>query len=173
MPQSRGRHAPSNARWVAWTGLSLGAVGAAVLWCWERPLGLAHGPLFFVVVALTALSAGAAVIAMLRRVAADQRSRGSAAERPPAGGPAAPQRTPPEPLPGLLPELLLGIALLVCGGLAALFFLIPTNDDDPWIPWAASALIFVALAIRPVRSYLRVRGARRGRPGRAADTDRR
>ncbi|WP_143469803.1 MULTISPECIES: hypothetical protein [unclassified Leucobacter] len=172
MPQSPGRRTPSGARWVAWTGLSLGAVGVVALWCWERPLGLSQGPLFFAVVALTALSAGAAVIALLRRVAADQRSGGSAAERSPAEG-AASRRTPPEPLPGLLPELLLAFALLVCGGLAALFFLLPTNDDDPWIPWAASVLIFVALATRPIRGYLRVRGSRGGRTGPSADTGRR
>lgn len=175
MPQSRNPRSTVVTRWTVGAGLGLGAVGAAVLWCWERPLGLAHGPLFFAVVALTVLGAGAAVIALLRRIAADQRSGGTSPGRSTVdgssseGAAAMPQR-PPEPLPGLLPELLLALALLVCGGLAALFFLLPTNDDDPWIPWVASALVFAALAFRPVRGYLRVRGPRRDRPGRTDGT---
>ena len=168
MPQHRSRRAPASAHWIAWPCLALGAVGAVVLWAWERLLGLTHGPLFFAVVAATMLCGGTAVVVMLRWIAADRRDpapqRSGSALRTPSSDPAVAQ--PSRRIP-LLPELLLVLALLVCLGLAALFFLLPTNDDDPWIPWAASALVFVALVIRPIRMYLRVR--RIGRDARASE----
>lgn len=171
MPQPRNHRTTASARraaWIACAGLGLGAAGAVVLWAWERLLGLTHGPLFFAVVAATALCGGTAVVAILRWIAADRRDpvpqRAGSATHAPSFDPAVVH--PSRPIP-LLPELLLVLALLVCLGLAALFFLLPTNDDDPWIPWATSALVFVALVIRPIRMYLRVR--RIGRDAQASE----
>lgn len=197
MPQSRSRRAPAGVHWIAWPGLGLGAIGAGLLLAWERPLGLPRsGALFLAVVALTAVCGAAAVLALLRWIAADRRSSHPDAERPEhgaavlgsgsgSGEPTGPVASAAQRAPGpsdafavpigmdrrtlarrsrtaaLLPPLLLALALLVCLGLSALFFLLPTNDDDPWIPWAASALVFVALAIRPIRMFASVRRMQR------------